>query len=67
MPDATLPRDLHYVDDTQPGIRRKTLRGKLQYFDAKGVRIKDATEIQRLNALAVPPAYTDVWICADGG
>ena len=65
MPDAPLPRDLHYVDDTQPGIRRKTLRGKFQYFDAKGVRIKDAAEIQRLNALAVPPAYTDVWICAD--
>ena len=65
MPDAPLPRDLHYVDDTQPGIRRKTLRGKFQYFDAKGVRIKDAAKIQRLNALAVPPAYTDVWICAD--
>ena len=65
MPDATLPRDLHYVDDTQPGIRRKTLRGKFHYFDAKDVRIKDAAEIQRLNALAVPPAYTDVWICAD--
>lgn len=65
MSDADLPRDLHYVDDTQPGIRRKTLRGKFQYFDAKGIRIEDAKEIQRLNALAVPPAYTDVWICAD--
>ncbi|WP_411380155.1 DNA topoisomerase IB [Pseudomonas sp. MPB26] len=69
MPDsalpADLPRDLHYVDDTQPGIRRKKVRGTFQYFDPKGERITDADEIKRLNALAVPPAYTDVWICAD--
>ncbi|OPA86238.1 DNA topoisomerase [Pseudomonas fluorescens] len=69
MPDSAplpdLPRDLHYVDDTTPGISRKLLRGKFQYFDPKGTRITDADEIQRLNALAVPPAYTNVWICAD--
>lgn len=66
MPEiAALPPDLHYVDDTQPGIRRKRLRGKFCYFDAAGQRIIDADEIKRLNALAVPPAYTDVWICAD--
>ena len=66
MPEiAALPPDLHYVDDTQPGIRRKRLRGKFCYFDAAGQRISDADEIKRLNALAVPPAYTDVWICAD--
>ena len=62
---AALPPDLHYVDDTQPGIRRKRLRGKFCYFDAAGQRISEADEIKRLNALAVPPAYTDVWICAD--
>ncbi len=69
MPDsalqAALPRDLHYVDDSQPGIRRKKVRGKFQYFDPKGERISDVDEVKRLNALAVPPAYTDVWICAD--
>ncbi len=69
MPDTTLPvdlpPDLHYVDDSQPGIRRKKLRGKLCYFDADGQRIKDPDEIKRINALAVPPAYSDVWICAD--
>lgn len=69
MPDNALleqlPPDLHYVDDTQPGITRKKLRGKFCYFDPNGQRIKDADEIKRLNALAVPPAYTDVWICAD--
>jgi DNA topoisomerase-1 len=64
MPDA-LPSDLHYVDDTQPGIARKKLRGKFCYFDPTGQRITDPHEIQRINALAVPPAYTDVWICTD--
>lgn len=69
MPDSALtdvlPPDLHYVDDTQPGIARKKLRGKFCYFDTEGQRITDPDEIKRINALAVPPAYTDVWICAD--
>ncbi|NUT76770.1 DNA topoisomerase IB [Pseudomonas sp. C1C7] len=64
MPDA-LPPDLRYVDDTLPGITRKKLRGKFQYFDPAGQRITDQQEVHRINALAVPPAYTDVWICAD--
>ncbi|WP_160107025.1 DNA topoisomerase IB [Pseudomonas izuensis] len=64
MPDA-LPPDLHYVDDTRPGITRRKLRGKFGYFDPTGQRITDPAEIQRINALAVPPAYTNVWICAD--
>lgn len=69
MPDSTvpadLPRDLHYVDDSQPGLSRRKLRGKFQYFDSHGQRLTGADEIQRINALAIPPAYTDVWICAD--
>lgn len=62
---APLPRDLHYVDDTQPGYTRKVLRGKFAYFDLDGQRIRDDAEIKRINALVIPPAYTDVWICAD--
>ncbi|WP_460145855.1 DNA topoisomerase IB [Pseudomonas sp. S2_A02] len=69
MPDTALPDvlppDLHYVDDSQPGITRKALRGKFCYFDPAGQRITDPDEIKRINALAVPPAYTDVWICPD--
>lgn len=69
MPDpallADLPRDLHYVDDTQAGLSRKKVRGTFQYFDARGQRITDAAEVKRINALAVPPAYTDVWVCSD--
>ncbi|WP_397448088.1 DNA topoisomerase IB [Pseudomonas sp. NA-150] len=69
MPDsmliADLPSDLHYVDDTQPGFRRRILRGKFAYFDTQGQRIRDEAEIKRINALVIPPAYTEVWICAD--
>ncbi len=58
-----LPPDLHYVDDSQPGISRRRLRGKFVYFGPQGERIRDAGEIQRIAKLAIPPAYQDVWIC----
>ncbi len=60
-----LPDDLHYVDDSQPGISRKLLRGKFVYFGPDGERIRDESEIQRINKLVIPPAYRDVWICPD--
>ncbi|MFJ4193921.1 DNA topoisomerase IB [Pseudomonas sp. NPDC089534] len=60
-----LPPGLHYVDDSGPGITRKQVRGTFRYFDPAGRRITDADEILRINALAVPPAYLDVWICPD--
>lgn len=69
MPDACdtpdLPADLHYTDDRQPGIRRRKLRGKFVYYDAQGQRLTQAAEVQRINALAIPPAYAEVWICPD--
>lgn len=61
--DIELPADLRYVDDSMPGISRRKLRGKFCYFDTQGQRIRDPKEVARINALAVPPAYTDVWIC----
>jgi DNA topoisomerase-1 len=63
--EVEVPPGLHYVDDTKPGIRRRLIRGHFAYFDPQGRRIRDAQEIARINALAVPPAYTDVWICPD--
>lgn len=62
---AQLPPDLHYVEDTQAGFSRKILRGKFVYFDTEGQRIRDEAEIKRINALVIPPAYKDVWICPD--
>ncbi len=61
--DIDLPPDLRYVDDSMPGISRRKLRGKFCYFDNQGQRIRDKQEVARIDALAVPPAYTDVWIC----
>ena len=60
-----LPTDLHYVDDRSPGITRRVENGKFVYFLPSGKRIRDAAEISRINKLAIPPAYTDVWICPD--
>lgn len=60
-----LPDDLHYVDDSGPGISRRKLRGKFCYFDPSGERIRDTRQVARIDALAIPPAYVDVWICPD--
>jgi DNA topoisomerase-1 len=69
-PDAE-PRDvaravgLRYVRDDGPGIRREWTAEGPVYFSPGGRRIEDAPEVKRLNALAVPPAYREVWICPD--
>lgn len=60
-----LPAGLCYVDDRQPGIRRRRQGKRFVYFDANGQRIGDAEEIRRLDKLAIPPAYREVWICPD--
>jgi DNA topoisomerase I len=54
---------LHYVDDSRPGITRKRHGRYWQYFDAKGKRVTDRDEIDRLNAIGMPPAYRDCWFC----
>ncbi|ARP81888.1 hypothetical protein CAL12_14400 [Bordetella genomosp. 8] len=56
---------LVYVDDRGPGITRRISGDVYEYFDPKGKRIRDAGVIARINALVIPPAYTDVWICPD--
>jgi DNA topoisomerase-1 len=52
---------LSYVDDTSPGITRKRHGRFWQYFDAKGKRVTDRDEIDRLNGVGLPPAYRDAW------
>jgi DNA topoisomerase IB len=56
---------LVYVSDEQPGIRRRRAGKGFSYVDIKGRRIVNETELTRIRALAVPPAYIDVWICAN--
>jgi DNA topoisomerase-1 len=56
---------LRHSSDTEPGISRKRVGGYWAYFDAEGNRITDRAEIDRLNAIALPPAYENAWFCAD--
>ncbi len=46
-----------------PGIARKRAGKGFTYADPDGKRISDRKEIARIRSLAIPPAYTDVWIC----
>ncbi|MEP9325747.1 DNA topoisomerase IB [Paraburkholderia phymatum] len=62
---GSLPAGLRHADDTRPGFSRRKLRRGFAYFDLDGRRIDDEQQIARINALAIPPAYTDVWICPD--
>jgi DNA topoisomerase-1 len=59
---------LRYVMDTTPGLRRRQRAKGFVYFDAAGKPVKDKAVLARIKALAIPPAWTDVWICprADG-
>ena len=54
-----------YVDDQQPGITRKKVRNGWGYWEARDKRITDRDEIDRLNAIGMPPAYRDCWFCPD--
>lgn len=52
---------LVYGDDSKPGITRKKVRNGWGYWTPKGERITDRDEIDRLNAIGLPPAYADAW------
>src|SRR5262245_50519859 len=58
--------ELHYVNDrTTAGIRRIGHTNRVRYVDAAGRTIDRVDERQRIRSLAIPPAWTDVWICPD--
>jgi DNA topoisomerase I len=68
-PRSARAAGLRYVcDRTTAGIRRLGKPKRLRYVDAAGRRISDKSVLQRIYTLAIPPAWTDVWICphADG-
>jgi DNA topoisomerase-1 len=60
--DAAKQMGLRYVDDSGAGYSRKKANGNFRYYDADGKLLTDADELQRIAVLAIPPAYTDVWI-----
>jgi DNA topoisomerase-1 len=61
--DAAEYAGLIYVSDEKPGIQRKRSGKGFRYESGSGQRIKDLPTLKRIKALAVPPAWTDVWIC----
>ena len=56
---------LRHSSDAEPGITRKRMGRYWAYFDAEGKRVTDRDEIDRLNAIGLPPAYENAWFCAD--
>lgn len=56
---------LRYVSADSPGLRRIAAGKGFRYVDAQGRRVTDRAELARIAALAIPPAYREVWICAD--
>jgi DNA topoisomerase-1 len=57
--------DLSYVNDHEPGITRRRAGTGFSYRNPDGSLVKDAETLARVRKLAIPPAYTDVWICPD--
>ncbi|NZA26177.1 DNA topoisomerase IB [Luteimonas sp. SJ-92] len=56
---------LVYVCDTEPGISRRRAGRGFCYRMPDGSVVRDADVLARIRALAIPPAYTEVWICTD--
>jgi DNA topoisomerase-1 len=62
--EAAESAGLVYVSDEEPGIRRRKAGKGFSYTKPGGGTIKDPATLKRIRSLAIPPAYTDVWICA---
>jgi hypothetical protein len=55
--------DDHNAMGGRPGIRRRKSGKGFSYTRVDGSRLSEADFLKRIKALAVPPAWTDVWIC----
>ena len=64
-PSALQGAGLHYVEADAPGLRRERRGRGFRYVDAQGRPVRDAETLERIRMLAIPPAYRQVWICAD--
>src|SRR5262249_28097271 len=61
--DAAESAGLRYVRDDRPGIRRTKTQGCFAYLLAGGAKVSGASTLERIRKLAIPPAWTEVWIC----
>ena len=64
-PEAASAREggLVYVADADPGLSRRPTATGFRYLDPAGKPVRDAGTLGRIRALAIPPAYREVWIC----
>jgi len=61
--DSAECAQLRYVSDDKPGIRRRRGGAGFTYLRADGAKLADQRALRRIRSLAIPPAWTDVWIC----
>ena len=61
--EAAKEAGLRYVTDERPGYTRKPRGKHFEYFDTEGKPIRDEQRLLRIKRLAIPPAWTDVWVC----
>ncbi|ODT86576.1 DNA topoisomerase IB [Phenylobacterium sp. SCN 70-31] len=61
--DGKPPPGLIWCNDSEPGLGRLAAPDGFDYVDADGARVRDAVTLERIRKLAIPPAWTDVWIC----
>jgi len=61
--EAARAAQLRYVSDARPGIRRRIAGTGFAYFDSQDRLVEDDSVLARIKSLAIPPAWTQVWIC----
>src|SRR5579864_3060134 len=61
--EAARAAQLRYVSDTRPGIRRRAAGSGFVYLEPTDDPVDDEAVLARIKSLAIPPAWTDVWIC----
>jgi DNA topoisomerase-1 len=63
LAEAAEEAGLRYVNDDRPGYRRRARGDQFEYLGTEGKPIRDEQRLLRIRRLAIPPAWTDVWIC----
>lgn len=61
--EAAEEAGLRYVSDDRRGYSRRSKNGDFEYLDTEGKKIRDEQRLLRIRHLAIPPAWTNVWIC----
>ena len=63
--DPTAGSDLRFSSDAEPGIGRLRAGTRFRYVSPDGRAVRERATLERIRTLAIPPAWTDVWICRD--